>query len=98
VPGLLTDTGHKTSTRPVMGDNLNQVVILHGQTVSDEYPAEFSRLRSGTFGDLHDGMSRNRRLSATSHWHCRCCSVKRLVAMRTSGGEQVVELGILQPG
>ena len=50
----LTDTGHNTSTGPVVGNNLNHVVILHGQTVCTEYTAEFARLRSGTFGDLHE--------------------------------------------
>jgi hypothetical protein len=50
----LTDTGHNTSAGPVVGNNLNHVVILHGHTVCDEYAAEFARLRSGTFGDLHE--------------------------------------------
>ncbi|MBA2560643.1 MAG: phospholipase, partial [Propionibacteriales bacterium] len=50
----LTDTGRNTSSGPVVGNNLNHVVILHGQTATNEYAAEFLRLRSGTFGDLHE--------------------------------------------
>ncbi|BCY07116.1 phosphatidylserine/phosphatidylglycerophosphate/cardiolipin synthase family protein [Actinoplanes sp. L3-i22] len=50
-----TDTG---TNPPGMldkpGNNLNHVVVLHGRSASDLYLAEFERLRSGTFGDLHE--------------------------------------------
>jgi len=36
------------------GNNLNHVVILHGQSASGQYLDEFERLRSGTFGPLHE--------------------------------------------
>jgi phosphatidylserine/phosphatidylglycerophosphate/cardiolipin synthase-like enzyme len=48
----LTDTG-----RVVGGSNLNHVVILHGQRAAGLYDAEFRRLRSGTFGALHERQS-----------------------------------------
>ncbi|WP_189333542.1 phospholipase D-like domain-containing protein [Actinoplanes ianthinogenes] len=50
-----TDTG--TNPPDVLdkpGNNLNHVVVLHGRTAADLYMAEFARLRSGTFGDLHE--------------------------------------------
>ncbi len=47
----LTDTGHNTDGR---GNNLNHIVVLHGATAASQYLAEFERLRSGTFGDLHE--------------------------------------------
>jgi phosphatidylserine/phosphatidylglycerophosphate/cardiolipin synthase-like enzyme len=50
-----TDTG--TNPPGVLdkpGNNLNHAVVLHGKTVADLYLAEFERLRSGTFGDLHE--------------------------------------------
>ena len=54
-----TDTGTNPSgTNPigsaVSGNNLNHVVVLHGQSAASQYSAEFARLRSGTFGDLHE--------------------------------------------
>jgi phosphatidylserine/phosphatidylglycerophosphate/cardiolipin synthase-like enzyme len=51
----LTDTGKNTATAALQaGNNLNHVVVLHGQTIADQYLAEFQRLRSGTFGELHE--------------------------------------------
>jgi phosphatidylserine/phosphatidylglycerophosphate/cardiolipin synthase-like enzyme len=50
----LTDTGHNPPGGAQVGNNLNHVVVLHGQTAANEYAAEFLRLRSGTFGDLHE--------------------------------------------
>ena len=47
----LTDTGHNTDGR---GNNLNHLVVLHGATAAAQYLGEFERLRSGTFGDLHE--------------------------------------------
>ncbi|AEV83013.1 phospholipase D/transphosphatidylase [Actinoplanes sp. SE50] len=50
-----TDTG---TNPPDMldkpGNNLNHVVVLHGRQATDLYLAEFERLRSGTFGALHE--------------------------------------------
>lgn len=52
----LTDTG----TNPAgggtgkVGNNLNHVLVLHGQRATDQYTAEFERLRTGTFGALHE--------------------------------------------
>jgi phosphatidylserine/phosphatidylglycerophosphate/cardiolipin synthase-like enzyme len=54
----LTDTG--TNPPPTgtgsgkVGNNLNHLLVLHGQHASDQYVAEFERLRSGTFGALHE--------------------------------------------
>jgi phosphatidylserine/phosphatidylglycerophosphate/cardiolipin synthase-like enzyme len=51
-----TDTG----TNPAggqggkVGNNLNHVLILHGQRATDQYAAEFERLRTGTFGAMHE--------------------------------------------
>jgi phosphatidylserine/phosphatidylglycerophosphate/cardiolipin synthase-like enzyme len=45
----LTDTG---LARPA--SNLNHVVILHGRRAATQYLAEFDRMRSGTFGALHE--------------------------------------------
>lgn len=51
----LTDTGQNPSTNMVKrGNNLNHVVVLHGQRAADLYMGEFERLRSGTFGELHE--------------------------------------------
>ncbi len=51
----LTDTGKNTVTHGIgAGNNLNHVVILRGQRVTAQYAAEFDRLRSGTFGALHE--------------------------------------------
>jgi hypothetical protein len=36
------------------GNNLNHIVILHGQAAASQYENEFKRLRTGTFGDLHE--------------------------------------------
>jgi phosphatidylserine/phosphatidylglycerophosphate/cardiolipin synthase-like enzyme len=51
----LTDTG----TNPVVGgvdggNNLNSVVILHGQSAAGQFEREFDRMRSGTFGELRE--------------------------------------------
>jgi hypothetical protein len=37
-----------------VGNNLNHIVVLHGQRAVNQYREEFDRLRSGTFGDLHE--------------------------------------------
>jgi phosphatidylserine/phosphatidylglycerophosphate/cardiolipin synthase-like enzyme len=51
----LTDLGKNDGADPeVVGNNLNHVVILRGRTATGQYLAEFERLRSGTFGDLHE--------------------------------------------
>jgi phosphatidylserine/phosphatidylglycerophosphate/cardiolipin synthase-like enzyme len=51
----LTDTGTNTPATPgKTGNNLNHIVVLHGQRAATEYLTEFDRLRSGTFGDLHE--------------------------------------------
>jgi phosphatidylserine/phosphatidylglycerophosphate/cardiolipin synthase-like enzyme len=51
----LTDTGKNVGADPyVIGNNLNHVVVLRGQRASRQYLAEFLRMRSGTFGDLHE--------------------------------------------
>src|SRR3954469_5902063 len=50
----LTDTGHNPPGGSKNGNNLNHVVVLHGQTAAEEYDVEFLRLRSGTFGELHE--------------------------------------------
>jgi phosphatidylserine/phosphatidylglycerophosphate/cardiolipin synthase-like enzyme len=36
------------------GNNLNHLVVLHGQTAANLYLAEFKRMRSGTFGALQE--------------------------------------------
>jgi len=51
----LTDTGkNPPGATPVSGNNLNHVVILHGEQAAGQYLAEFERYRSGTFGELHE--------------------------------------------
>jgi phosphatidylserine/phosphatidylglycerophosphate/cardiolipin synthase-like enzyme len=51
----LTDTGTNPPGNPAKsGNNLNHVVVLHGQSAAGQYLAEFTRLRSGTFGELHE--------------------------------------------
>ena len=51
----LTDTGTNTATRGlVRGNNLNHLVVLAGKSAAGQYMAEFDRLRSGTFGALHE--------------------------------------------
>ena len=50
-----TDTGTNTpGGGPTRGNNLNHLVILHGKKASTQYMLEFERLRSGTFGALHE--------------------------------------------
>jgi phosphatidylserine/phosphatidylglycerophosphate/cardiolipin synthase-like enzyme len=50
-----TDTGTNPSDNPLQaGNNLNHVVVLHGKPIAEQYLDEFERLRSGTFGDLHE--------------------------------------------
>jgi phosphatidylserine/phosphatidylglycerophosphate/cardiolipin synthase-like enzyme len=51
----LTDTGTNPPDNPAKpGNNLNHVVVMHGQSAANQYLAEFDRLRSGTFGELHE--------------------------------------------
>lgn len=51
----LTDTGtNPPGATGQSGNNLNHVVVLRGQRAAGQYIAEFQRLRSGTFGDLHE--------------------------------------------
>jgi phosphatidylserine/phosphatidylglycerophosphate/cardiolipin synthase-like enzyme len=51
----LTDTGTNPATNTTkVGNNLNHIVVLHGQNAVNQYREEFDRLRSGTFGDLHE--------------------------------------------
>jgi phosphatidylserine/phosphatidylglycerophosphate/cardiolipin synthase-like enzyme len=55
----LTDTGKNVPAAaggdPLkVGNNLNHIVILHGSRATTQYLAEFDRMRSGTFGDLHE--------------------------------------------
>jgi phosphatidylserine/phosphatidylglycerophosphate/cardiolipin synthase-like enzyme len=50
-----TDTGTNPPNNPAQpGNNLNHVVVLHGRGITAQYLAEFERLRSGTFGALHE--------------------------------------------
>jgi phosphatidylserine/phosphatidylglycerophosphate/cardiolipin synthase-like enzyme len=50
-----TDTGTNLAGNPEQsGNNLNHVVVMHGKKITDQYLTEFTRLRSGTFGDLHE--------------------------------------------
>ncbi|MET4159156.1 phospholipase D-like domain-containing protein [Agromyces sp. PvR057] len=49
-----TDTGTNTTTGSGKGQNLNHVVVLRGRRPAAEYLVEFERMRSGTFGDLHE--------------------------------------------
>jgi phosphatidylserine/phosphatidylglycerophosphate/cardiolipin synthase-like enzyme len=51
----LTDTGmNPAGNTKQVGNNLNHVVILHGRTAANQYLAEFDRMRSGSFGDVHE--------------------------------------------
>ena len=51
----LTDTGkNPPGAGSVSGNNLNHVVVLHGEEAAGQYLAEFERYRSGTFGELHE--------------------------------------------
>ncbi|MET0491927.1 MAG: phospholipase D-like domain-containing protein, partial [Actinoplanes sp.] len=51
----LTDTGQNPAGNTVKtGNNLNHIVVLHGQRIAEQYLAEFTRLRSGTFGAMHE--------------------------------------------
>ncbi|GAA4967778.1 phospholipase D-like domain-containing protein [Actinoplanes utahensis] len=50
-----TDTGVNPPDNPEqVGNNLNHLVILRGQTAANLYLAEFQRMRSGTFGALNE--------------------------------------------
>jgi phosphatidylserine/phosphatidylglycerophosphate/cardiolipin synthase-like enzyme len=50
-----TDSGTNPITSGVdSGNNLNHVVVLHGQSAAKQYVAEFDRMRAGTFGPLHE--------------------------------------------
>lgn len=50
-----TDTGtNLPGNLKKSGNNLNNVVVLHGQRVASQYRDEFERLRTGTFGELHE--------------------------------------------
>lgn len=51
-----TDTGINTITSPALarGNNLNHIVVLHGDSAAGQYLREFMRMRSGTFGELHE--------------------------------------------
>jgi phosphatidylserine/phosphatidylglycerophosphate/cardiolipin synthase-like enzyme len=50
-----TDTGTNPPNNPEQpGNNLNHVVVLHGKQIAALYEQEFERLRSGTFGALHE--------------------------------------------
>jgi phosphatidylserine/phosphatidylglycerophosphate/cardiolipin synthase-like enzyme len=49
-----TDTGTNPPGATPAGNNLNHVAILHSKTAAGQYAAEFARLMSGTFGDLHE--------------------------------------------
>jgi phosphatidylserine/phosphatidylglycerophosphate/cardiolipin synthase-like enzyme len=51
----LTDTGKNAVASGAQGgNNLNHIVILNGKTAAQQYEDEFERLRSGTFGELHE--------------------------------------------
>ncbi len=50
----LTDTGTNATTGIGSGQNLNHIVVLHGQRAATEYLREFNRMRAGTFGDMHE--------------------------------------------
>ncbi|SFP93234.1 MULTISPECIES: phospholipase D-like domain-containing protein [Actinomadura] len=51
----LTDTGtNPPGGRGKAGNNLNHVLVLRGRRAADLYLAEFLRMRSGTFGALHE--------------------------------------------
>lgn len=52
----LTDTGTNDGTvdSAVRGNNLNHVLVLRGQIAARLYVEEFDRMRSGTFGELHE--------------------------------------------
>ncbi|MFC0681215.1 phosphatidylserine/phosphatidylglycerophosphate/cardiolipin synthase family protein [Lysobacter korlensis] len=50
------DTGAmpQSGARGIRAGNLNHVLVLHGDRAAAQYQAEFSRMRSGTFGALHE--------------------------------------------
>ena len=50
----LTDTGKNPAGTQKAGNNLNHVVVLRGQRAASLYLEEFLRMRSGTFGALHE--------------------------------------------
>jgi phosphatidylserine/phosphatidylglycerophosphate/cardiolipin synthase-like enzyme len=50
-----TDTGTNTAQDgDVVGNNLNHLLVLRGEAAAGQYLAEFERMRSGTFGELHE--------------------------------------------
>jgi phosphatidylserine/phosphatidylglycerophosphate/cardiolipin synthase-like enzyme len=50
-----TDTGTNPITSGIDGgNNLNHIVVLHGQSAAGQYLAEFERMRTGTFGELRE--------------------------------------------
>jgi phosphatidylserine/phosphatidylglycerophosphate/cardiolipin synthase-like enzyme len=49
-----TDTGTNDGAGAGAGNNLNHVLVLHGQKAAGQYRAEFLRMRAGTFGELHE--------------------------------------------
>ncbi|MBW3615515.1 MAG: phospholipase, partial [Actinobacteria bacterium] len=51
----LTDTGTNPGVgSSIRGNNLNHLLVLRGRRAADQYMAEFERMRSGTFGELHE--------------------------------------------
>ncbi|MEU8302609.1 phospholipase D-like domain-containing protein [Actinomadura sp. NPDC048955] len=50
----LTDTGTNPAGTGKAGNNLNHVVVLRGRRAASLYLEEFLRMRSGTFGALHE--------------------------------------------
>ncbi|HSH59434.1 MAG TPA: phospholipase D-like domain-containing protein [Acidimicrobiales bacterium] len=50
----LTDTGTNPGGGSIRGNNLNHLLVLGGQRAAQQYMAEFARMRSGTFGELHE--------------------------------------------
>jgi hypothetical protein len=50
-----TDTGTNPANNPTqLGNNLKHVLVLHGKAVTAQYLEEFTRLRLGMFGALHE--------------------------------------------
>jgi phosphatidylserine/phosphatidylglycerophosphate/cardiolipin synthase-like enzyme len=49
-----TDTGTNNGSGAVTGNNLNHVLVLSGKEAATQYLAEFDRMRSGTFGAMHE--------------------------------------------
>jgi phosphatidylserine/phosphatidylglycerophosphate/cardiolipin synthase-like enzyme len=70
----LTDTGKNPATNSVqVGNNLNHIVVLRGQTAAKAYAAEFERLRSGTFGELHERTESRPRAFNLGHLRIKPC-------------------------